>query len=268
MASSASNNNTNDHLSTLSKLRARRHWVDQQLLKTTTETDELDSSLHQVRQLPMTNATLSRVKSRDGLKILIFDKENKITNKTCNVVFKEVFDNWIGGRYFSEEKSADRQIQRTLMALLNHVDGFDQRRDSLENFAELYMEIKCCTYNSHALDPVRKNFLVRIRQGCSPPMSDSCSDTLRTPAAPSFTQPCSPDENLTGTFLPQLQRWKAAMEKRDREERFALVCCVVAACSTCVVAACKGSSEDEGRGLLWVKEIGDRMKMEFEFEFE
>ena len=35
---------------------------------------------------------LSRVKSRDGLKILIFDKENKITNKTCNVVFKEVFD--------------------------------------------------------------------------------------------------------------------------------------------------------------------------------
>ncbi|KAL4555665.1 hypothetical protein LXL04_038292 [Taraxacum kok-saghyz] len=103
-------------------------------------------------------------------------------------------------------------------------------------------------------------------------MSDSCSDTLRTPAAPSFTQPCSPDENLTGTFLPPVagstkeKRWKAAMEKRDGEERCALVCCAVAACSTCVVAACKGSSEDEGRGLLWVKEIGDRMKMEFEFE--
>ncbi|KAL4557449.1 hypothetical protein LXL04_035626 [Taraxacum kok-saghyz] len=52
-------------------------------------------------------------------------------------------------------------------------------------------------------------------------MSDSCSDTLRTPAAPSFTQPCSPDENLTGTFLPPVagstkeKRWKAAMEKRD-----------------------------------------------------
>ncbi|KAL4562153.1 hypothetical protein LXL04_034347 [Taraxacum kok-saghyz] len=95
-------------------------------------------------------------------------------------------------------------------------------------------------------------------------MSDSCSDTLRTPAAPSFTQPCSPDENLTGTFLPPVagstkeKRWKAAMEKRDGEERCALVCCVV--------AACNGSSEDEGRGLLWVKEIGDRMKMEFEFE--
>ncbi|KAL4554228.1 hypothetical protein LXL04_039659 [Taraxacum kok-saghyz] len=29
---------------------------------------------------------LSRVKSRDGLKILIFDKDNKITNKTSNVV--------------------------------------------------------------------------------------------------------------------------------------------------------------------------------------
>ena len=67
------------------------------------------------------------------------------------------------------------------------------------------------------------------RQGCSPSMSDSCSDTLRTPAAPSFTQPCSPDENLTGTFLPPVagstkeKRWKAAMEKRDGEERCALV---------------------------------------------
>ncbi|KAL4573093.1 hypothetical protein LXL04_019886 [Taraxacum kok-saghyz] len=65
-------------------------------------------------------------------------------------------------------------------------------------------------------------------KGCSPPMSDSCSDTLRTPAAPSFTQPCSPDENLTGTFLPPVagstkeKRWKAAMEKRDGEERCAL----------------------------------------------
>ena len=35
---------------------------------------------------------LSRVRSRDGLKLLILDKHKKITNRTCNVVFKEVFD--------------------------------------------------------------------------------------------------------------------------------------------------------------------------------
>nr|KAJ0188926.1 hypothetical protein LSAT_V11C900458960 [Lactuca sativa] len=36
---------------------------------------------------------LSRVKSRDGLKILILDNEGNPTNKTSNVVFKEVFEN-------------------------------------------------------------------------------------------------------------------------------------------------------------------------------
>jgi 26S proteasome regulatory subunit T4 len=32
----------------------------------------------------------------------------------------------IGGRRFSEGTSADREIQRTLMELLNQMDGFDQ----------------------------------------------------------------------------------------------------------------------------------------------
>jgi 26S proteasome regulatory subunit T4 len=32
----------------------------------------------------------------------------------------------IGGRRFSEGTSADREIQRTLMELLNQLDGFDQ----------------------------------------------------------------------------------------------------------------------------------------------
>lgn len=32
----------------------------------------------------------------------------------------------IGGRHFSEGTSADREIQRTLMELLNQLDGFDQ----------------------------------------------------------------------------------------------------------------------------------------------
>jgi len=31
----------------------------------------------------------------------------------------------IGGRRFSEGTSADREIQRTLMELLNQMDGFD-----------------------------------------------------------------------------------------------------------------------------------------------
>ena len=36
---------------------------------------------------------LSRVKSKAGLKILILDKDGKLTNRTSNVVFKEVFGN-------------------------------------------------------------------------------------------------------------------------------------------------------------------------------
>ncbi|XP_076959495.1 uncharacterized protein LOC143635585 [Bidens hawaiensis] len=34
---------------------------------------------------------LSRVKSREGLKLLILDKDGKVTNKTTNVVYKEIF---------------------------------------------------------------------------------------------------------------------------------------------------------------------------------
>ncbi|XP_023734360.2 uncharacterized protein LOC111882234 [Lactuca sativa] len=36
---------------------------------------------------------LSRVQSRDGLKLLILDKDGSLTNKTSNVVYKEVFGN-------------------------------------------------------------------------------------------------------------------------------------------------------------------------------
>ncbi|KAL7608874.1 uncharacterized protein LOC111881521 [Lactuca sativa] len=36
---------------------------------------------------------LSRVQSREGLKLLILDKDDKLTNKTSNVVYKEVFRN-------------------------------------------------------------------------------------------------------------------------------------------------------------------------------
>jgi ATP-dependent exoDNAse (exonuclease V) alpha subunit len=36
---------------------------------------------------------ISRVKTKKGLKILILDENNKPTNTTTNVVFKEVFQN-------------------------------------------------------------------------------------------------------------------------------------------------------------------------------
>ncbi|XP_076947495.1 uncharacterized protein LOC143619450 [Bidens hawaiensis] len=36
---------------------------------------------------------LSRVNSRDGIKLVIFDKESKLTNKTTNVVYNEIFGN-------------------------------------------------------------------------------------------------------------------------------------------------------------------------------
>jgi len=41
------------------------------------------------------------------------------------VIFMDEIDA-IGGRRFSEGSSADREIQRTLMELLNQMDGFDQ----------------------------------------------------------------------------------------------------------------------------------------------
>lgn len=44
-------------------------------------------------------------------------------NQPC-IIFMDEIDA-IGGRRFSEGTSADREIQRTLMELLNQLDGFD-----------------------------------------------------------------------------------------------------------------------------------------------
>jgi 26S proteasome regulatory subunit T4 len=44
----------------------------------------------------------------------------------------------IGGRRFSEGTSADREIQRTLMELLNQLDGFDQLGKVLRSLRGLY----------------------------------------------------------------------------------------------------------------------------------
>ena len=46
------------------------------------------------------------------------------THEPC-IIFMDEIDA-IGGRRFSEGTSADREIQRTLMELLNQMDGFDQ----------------------------------------------------------------------------------------------------------------------------------------------
>ncbi|XP_035836020.1 uncharacterized protein LOC110888601 [Helianthus annuus] len=46
----------------------------------------------QRRQFPITlYVALSRVKTKDGVKVLIFDKDGRPTNKTANVVYKEIF---------------------------------------------------------------------------------------------------------------------------------------------------------------------------------
>jgi 26S proteasome regulatory subunit T4 len=44
--------------------------------------------------------------------------------KPCIIFMDEIDAN--GGRCFNEGTSADREIQRTLMELLNQLDGFDQ----------------------------------------------------------------------------------------------------------------------------------------------
>lgn len=53
----------------------------------------------------------------------------KLTPSVSKTLLKFTFINLklfsLGGRRFSEGTSADREIQRTLMELLNQMDGFD-----------------------------------------------------------------------------------------------------------------------------------------------
>lgn len=58
--------------------------------------------------------------------------------KPC-IIFMDEIDA-IGGRRFSEGTSADREIQRTLMELLNQLDGFDS------------LGKVCLVPNSHLVD--------------------------------------------------------------------------------------------------------------------
>jgi 26S proteasome regulatory subunit T4 len=50
----------------------------------------------------------------------------------------------IGGRRFSEGTSADREIQRTLMELLNQLDGFDQLGKVTSVHLLVWLTLYCC----------------------------------------------------------------------------------------------------------------------------
>lgn len=55
-----------------------------------------------------------------------------------------------GGKRFSEGTSADREIQRTLMELLNQMDGFDVLGK---------VKMIMATNRPDVLDPVSRNFI-------------------------------------------------------------------------------------------------------------
>ena len=54
----------------------------------------------------------------------------------------------IGGRRFSEGTSADREIQRTLMELLNQMDGFDVLGQVLHRGIQFTVGIRCVWYSN------------------------------------------------------------------------------------------------------------------------
>ena len=58
------------------------------------------------------------------------------------IIFMDEIDA-IGGRRFSEGTSADREIQRTLMELLNQMDGFDVLGQVLHRGIQFTVGIRC-----------------------------------------------------------------------------------------------------------------------------
>lgn len=77
---------------------------------------------HQVRWLSIFIAFFSYV--LQPISEFDFQYFASLSVKPC-IIFMDEIDA-IGGRRFSEGTSADREIQRTLMELLNQLDGFDQ----------------------------------------------------------------------------------------------------------------------------------------------
>lgn len=69
----------------------------------------------------------------------------------------------IGGRRFSEGTSADREIQRTLMELLNQLDGFDQL-GKVRDHSLLFREVKKCSYfcSASIFEKDKWNFIIPL----------------------------------------------------------------------------------------------------------
>ena len=63
------------------------------------------------------------------------------------IIFMDEIDA-IGGRRFSEGTSADREIQRTLMELLNQMDGFDVLGQVLHRGIQFTVGIRCVWYSN------------------------------------------------------------------------------------------------------------------------
>lgn len=70
------------------------------------------------------------------------------------VIFMDEIDA-IGGRRFSEGTSADREIQRTLMELLNQMDGFDALGQVSMDEIQFFMTLR------HTTDWIEKNCATR-----------------------------------------------------------------------------------------------------------
>ena len=67
----------------------------------------------------------------------------------------------IGGRRFSEGTSADREIQRTLMELLNQLDGFDQL-GKVHYFVQEHSSRLCFEANVLALSTASLHAIVKL----------------------------------------------------------------------------------------------------------
>ncbi|PKU66203.1 26S protease regulatory subunit S10B like B [Dendrobium catenatum] len=83
--------------------------------------DKLTSGTRVV--LDMTTLTIMRALPRE-VDPVVYNMLHEDPGNPC-IIFMDEIDA-IGGRRFSEGTSADREIQRTLMELLNQLDGFDQ----------------------------------------------------------------------------------------------------------------------------------------------
>ncbi|CAI5947187.1 unnamed protein product [Closterium sp. NIES-64] len=98
------------------------------------------------------------------------------------IIFMDEIDA-IGGRRFSEGTSADREIQRTLMELLNQLDGFDQLGRVVGGQWEAFLHSVCSLReDGHSHQPA----------GRAGPGAAAALPLLPVPHTPPITPPCTP----------------------------------------------------------------------------